>query len=162
MPLYYTTFPTPAGRFSLAVDEAGVITATAFGGKSALAARADGGPLVRDDRRTRRARTRVRAYFARGLPKVDLPVAKSGTAFQGRVWAALRKIPFGQTRTYGEIAAAIGSPKAVRAVGGACGANPVCLIIPCHRVIGANGSLTGFAFGEATKRRLLKHEGSLI
>ncbi len=159
---YYTTFATPAGRFSIAVDEAGVITGTAFGGRSALAARAKGGPLVRDDRRTAPVTKQVRAYFAGRLTKFDLSLAKAGTAFQGRVWSALRKIPFGRTRSYGQIAAAIGSPKAVRAVGSACGANPICLIVPCHRVIGANGSLTGFAFGEATKRHLLALESGPV
>ena len=115
MPHYYTTFSTAAGRFSIAVDDKGVVTATAFGGRSALAARAGDGALARDDRRTARARAQVRAYFAGKRDRFDLPVAKAGTAFQGRVWAALRKVPFGQTRSYGQIAAVIGSPWDTRA-----------------------------------------------
>ena len=74
------------------------------------------------------------------------------------IWTALRRIPFGETQSYGEIAAAIGRPGAARAVGRANGTNPVCVVVPCHRVIGADGSLTGFAFGETTKRRLLALE----
>ena len=85
-----------------------------------------------------------------------MPLAPAGTAFQQRVWKALLRIPFGRTRSYGEIARELRS--SARAVGRANSTNPVCLIVPCHRVIGADGSLTGFAFGEDLKRRLLEHE----
>jgi methylated-DNA-[protein]-cysteine S-methyltransferase len=159
MNTYYTTFATPLGRFSIAVDEAGSVVAAAFGGAAALAGRAVAGTLVGDPVRTGTARAQVEAYFAGRERTFDLPLAARGTPFQRRVWTALRAIPFGRTATYGEVAEAIGSRKAVRAVGGACGANPICVIVPCHRVIGADGSLTGFAFGEDTKRRLLRHEG---
>jgi methylated-DNA-[protein]-cysteine S-methyltransferase len=77
------------------------------------------------------------------------------------VWAALATIPFGETRSYGQIAAALGNPGASRAIGRANATNPICLFVPCHRVIGADGSLTGFAFGEDIKRQLLAHEGVL-
>jgi AraC family transcriptional regulator of adaptative response/methylated-DNA-[protein]-cysteine methyltransferase len=89
----------------------------------------------------------------------ETPLDIAGTPFQQRVWEQLRAIPAGETRSYAEIAAAIGQPKAARAVGGANGANPVAVIIPCHRVIAANGSLGGYAWGEAIKRELLRREG---
>lgn len=92
-----------------------------------------------------------------GLP-VNLPLDIRGTAFQQRVWDALRKIPCGKTATYAEIAAAIGSPKAIRAVGTACGANPVSVLIPCHRVVKTDGSLSGYHWGVERKRELLKRE----
>lgn len=99
------------------------------------------------------------AYFAGERTRFDLPLAMEGTDFQRRVWAQLLAIPFGETRTYGEIARAIGSPNAVRAVGAANGRNPLSIVAPCHRVIGGNGSLTGFAGGLEAKRYLLAHEG---
>lgn len=89
----------------------------------------------------------------------DLTLAPSGTDFQKRVWQALYKIPFGETRSYGDIARAIDNPKGVRAVGLANGKNPIPIIVPCHRVIGANGTLTGFGGGLPTKKWLLEHEG---
>lgn len=88
----------------------------------------------------------------------DLPMRLVGTAFQSQVWNALRTIPYGETRTYGEIAAQIGHPKASRAVGAACGKNPILLLVPCHRVVGHNGSLTGFAAGLELKQMLLNLE----
>lgn len=88
----------------------------------------------------------------------DLPLAQFGTPFQQQVWAELRRIPFGQTRTYAQVAAAIGRPAAVRAVGAANGQNPIAVIVPCHRVIGASGQLVGYAGGLELKRRLLEHE----
>lgn len=101
------------------------------------------------------------AYFSGDLAALDsLPVACVGTDFQRRVWRALREIPCGATATYGELAAHIGNPKAVRAVGLANGANPVGIVVPCHRVIGADGSLTGFGGGLERKRWLLAHEGA--
>jgi methylated-DNA-[protein]-cysteine S-methyltransferase len=104
---------------------------------------------------------RLAAYFAGDLRALDaIPVDTGGTRFQQRVWTALRAIPPGATRSYGELARAIGAPRAVRAVGAANGANPVALIVPCHRVIGADGRLTGYAGGLERKRWLLAHEGA--
>lgn len=101
----------------------------------------------------------VRAYFAGELQALDsVPVDSGGTVFQQRVWAALRQIPAGTTRTYGQIAAMIGSPTAARAVGLANALNPVSLAIPCHRVIGSSGALTGYGGGIERKRWLLEHE----
>ncbi|MGN0451191.1 MAG: methylated-DNA--[protein]-cysteine S-methyltransferase [Acutalibacteraceae bacterium] len=85
----------------------------------------------------------------------DFPIAPKGTDFQKKVWTVLRKIPYGETKTYGEIAAYIGNPRAARAVGNACNKNPLLLAVPCHRVLGADGSLTGFAAGIEIKKHLL-------
>ena len=98
------------------------------------------------------------AYFARDLKEFDLPLTAHGTPFQEQVWAALRTIPYGQTWTYGELAAALGRPSAVRAVGLANGRNPLSVVVPCHRVVGAGGSLTGYGGGLAAKAWLLDHE----
>ncbi len=98
-------------------------------------------------------------YFAGDLDAIaDLPTAANGTAFQLSVWAALRQIPVGETVSYGALAARIGRPKAVRAVGLANGANPIAIVVPCHRVIGADASLTGYGGGLHRKRWLLAHE----
>lgn len=108
------------------------------------------------------ARDGVEAYFAGDLTAIDrLPVANGGTDFQRQVWAALRTIPAGQTCSYGQLAAAIDRPKAVRALGLANGANPIGIVVPCHRVIGANAALTGYGSGIARKRWLLDHEAGL-
>jgi methylated-DNA-[protein]-cysteine S-methyltransferase len=98
------------------------------------------------------------AYFAGRLQVFELPLAARGTEFQQQVWQALTRIPYGQTRCYADIADTIGNPKAVRAVGAANGRNPLAIIVPCHRVIGRNGSLTGYAGGLAIKQFLLNLE----
>jgi methylated-DNA-[protein]-cysteine S-methyltransferase len=101
----------------------------------------------------------LRAYFDGDLAAIDgLPVAASGTAFQTAVWRALRDIPRGETRSYSQLARQIGHPSAVRAVGLANGSNPIGVVVPCHRVIGADGSLTGYGGGIERKRWLLEHE----
>jgi len=105
-------------------------------------------------------RSQLDGYFAGRRQRFDLPLAPSGTAFQRKVLEALQAIPYGETRSYKEVAAAIGKPRAVRAVGGANGRNPIPIIIPCHRVIGSDGSLTGFGGGLAAKRALLALEGN--
>lgn len=104
----------------------------------------------------------VRAYFAGAIDALEgLPVETRGTAFEIEVWQALRRIPPGHTWSYRDLANAIGRPKAVRAVGAANGKNPVSLVLPCHRVIGADGSLTGYGGGLERKAWLLRHEGAL-
>ena len=100
------------------------------------------------------------AYFRGELTEFDLPVAAAGTPFQQRVWAALQQIPYGETRSYGEVATDIGNPAACRAVGAANGRNPVSIVVPCHRVVGSTGQLTGYAGGLTTKEQLLAHERS--
>jgi methylated-DNA-[protein]-cysteine S-methyltransferase len=106
---------------------------------------------------TRRA---LRSYFAGKLQAIDaIPVETGGTAFQGNVWRALRRIPAGTTLSYGRLARRLECPLAVRAVGFANGSNPVCIVVPCHRLVGADGSLTGYGGGLERKRWLLEHEG---
>lgn len=100
----------------------------------------------------------IQSYFAGERTDFELPLEPEGTSFQKRVWQALRRIPYGQTRSYAEIAREIGSPKGFRAVGAANGRNPLPVIVPCHRVIGADGSLTGFGGGLPVKRILLEME----
>ena len=101
----------------------------------------------------------LKEYFAGTRNEFNLPLEPAGTEFQKKVWRALREIPFGQTRSYLDLAKSIGSAKAVRAVGAANGKNPLSIVVPCHRVVGANGALTGFAGGLEVKAKLLAHEG---
>ncbi len=156
-----TTFSTPVGPFSCALDATGAVVATALGDLAALRTRLPAGCHLLDHKRAGSSvRKQVAEYFAGERRRFDLRLAAAGTPFQQRVWAELTTIPFGETRSYREIAIALGRPTAARAVGRANATNPICLIVPCHRVIGADGSLTGFAFGEAIKRRLLDHEQS--
>jgi methylated-DNA-[protein]-cysteine S-methyltransferase len=108
------------------------------------------------------ARRQLVAYFAGRLRAFDLPLAPNGTEFQRRVWTELTKIPFGATISYARLARRVSNAAAVRAVGAANGRNPIPIIVPCHRVIGSDGSLTGFGGGLARKQWLLKHEGGQI
>ena len=107
------------------------------------------------------ATKQLKAYFSGRSKTLDFAVSTDGTAFQEAVWSQIAKLEFGETATYAEIAEAIGNPKAVRAVGGAVGANPVPLVVGCHRVLGSGGAITGYSGGEGlpTKHWLLKHEG---
>lgn len=102
------------------------------------------------------------AYFAGVLTRFDLPLAPAGSEFQQRVWAALQEIPYGQTESYGKLAARVGSPGGARAVGLANGKNPISIIIPCHRVVGADGSLTGYGGGLDRKKQLLDLETRVV
>lgn len=104
------------------------------------------------------ANKQLTEYFAKRRKNFELPLEPEGTEFQKRVWTALQTIPYGETRSYGEIAAQIGSPKACRAIGGANNKNPIMIFIPCHRVIGADGSLTGFGGGLPAKKYMLDLE----
>lgn len=114
----------------------------------------------RDDAALNPVRQQLMAYFAGELKDFDLPMRGRGTAFQETVWTALRDIPYGETISYGELARRIGQPTAARAVGLANGQNPISIIVPCHRVIGANGTLTGYGGGLPRKKWLLAHEAS--
>ncbi|HVI00310.1 MAG TPA: methylated-DNA--[protein]-cysteine S-methyltransferase, partial [Enhygromyxa sp.] len=109
----------------------------------------------------RKAAVQLEQWFAGERQAFDLPLAAAGTGFQRTVWSALQAIPFGQTRSYGQLAIDLGRPQASRAVGAANGRNPIPIVVPCHRVIGQDGSLTGYAGGLAAKRWLLAHEGVL-
>ena len=118
-----------------------------------------GSDWLRNDTCLAQVVAQLEHYFSGELREFDLELAPRGTDFQRKVWAALAKIPFGETWNYAQLAREVGNPKAARAVGAANGANPIPIIIPCHRVIGADGSLTGFGGGLPTKRWLLAHEG---
>ena len=158
---------TPVGEVLLVTDGEGAVRALDFDDHEArmnrLLARHAPGAVAREGRGPEAVRSAVEAWFSGDLSALDgLKVRTGGTAFQRTVWAALRTIPTGETRSYGQLAASIGRPKAVRAAGLANGQNPVAVIVPCHRVIGANGTLTGYAGGLERKRWLLRHEGVVI
>lgn len=116
----------------------------------------------RNDAHFRDTIRQLKAYFAGDLQQFDVPLAGQGTEFQKRVWDALRKVPYGETATYGDIAKAIGSPTASRAVGMANGRNPISIIVPCHRIIGTSGKLVGYGGGLHRKTALLKLEGIAV
>lgn len=116
---------------------------------------------LRESPLLRQAAAEVKEYLAGERVAFSVPVKAQGTKFQEAVWAALQKIPFGETRSYGEIAREVGSPKGARAVGMACNRNPILLMIPCHRVVGSTGKLVGFACGLPMKQKLLQLEGRI-
>lgn len=138
---------SPVGALTL-VEEDGKITGLHFGGSAAN----DTSPVLD------KAEAQLHEYFAGTRQCFDLPLAPAGTPFQRAVWDALCDIPYGETRTYAQIAAAVGNPKACRAVGMANNRNPIAILIPCHRVIGADGRLTGYAGGLDVKKALLALE----
>lgn len=156
--------PSPLGDLYLATDERGVLRALWFaadddGARRLLRARYDAIPLAPGVAPDLIRRALV-AYFEGELVALArIPWAAAGTEFQQRVWTALTAIPAGATMTYGALAAGIGRPKAVRAVGAANGANPISVVVPCHRLVGATGALTGYGGGLERKRWLLAHEG---
>lgn len=157
---------TPLGEALLVVDADGAVRALDFADYEErmmrLLTRHYGRFVLTPGAAPQGVRDAVSAYFAGAVTALDgLTVRTAGTDFQRSVWAALRAIPAGQIRSYGQLATAIGSPKAVRAAGLANGQNPIAVIVPCHRVIGANGTLTGYAGGLERKRWLLAHEGAL-
>jgi methylated-DNA-[protein]-cysteine S-methyltransferase len=122
----------------------------------------DGCVTLRSGHAPTELRARMEDYFAGGLSAIDdIEVLTAGTDFQREVWSALRSIPAGEVRSYGELAGILERPRAVRAVGLANGANPINVVVPCHRVIGSNKSLTGYGGGLERKRWLLQHEGAL-
>ena len=156
--LAYGTFDSPVGPLLVAGNAKG-LHLIRFPSES----RAKPPPAHwrRDDRHFADAFRQLAAYFAGDLTRFDLPLYFAGTAFQNEVWAALRDIPFGETVSYGALASRIGRPTASRAVGGANGANPLPIVVPCHRVIGSDKSLTGFGGGNEIKKFLLDHERRL-
>jgi methylated-DNA-[protein]-cysteine S-methyltransferase len=164
MTYYTTTLESPCGPLLCVVDEAGAVVRIEFGKgrdsqKITKKMRAHGIEVVEDPTRTAGLSRQLAEYFAGERREFDLTLAPEGTPFERSVWDELRRIPFGETRSYGEIARAIGRPSASRAVGRANGANPIPIVVPCHRVIGADGSLTGFGGGLEAKSRLLEIEG---
>lgn len=159
MNIHYTRIDSPIGPLLLAASDAGM-HAIEFPDARHPVRRGDdwvesGHPLLD------RARQQLDEYFAGERRRFDLPLAPQGTPFQRQVWETLATIGYGQTLSYGQLAARIGRPSASRAVGAANGRNPIPIVLPCHRVIGANGSLTGFGGGLPTKQFLLRLEGGL-
>ncbi len=153
----YLTTPQPVGQLEIIASEKGLVAV-----------------LWRDDERwdfrhskleanviTEQTEQQLKEYFAGDRRDFDLPLDLRGTDFQKMVWESLATIPFGETVSYAEQAARLGRPTAVRAVASANGSNPVSIILPCHRVVGSNGKLTGYAGGLAAKRFLLEHEGAI-
>jgi methylated-DNA-[protein]-cysteine S-methyltransferase len=150
-----STFESPVGRLTLVSDGAALV---------ALYLPAATPPPLPDpsaDAVLEAAVAQLGEYFGGGRREFTLPLCPRGTAFQRAVWSALREIPHGATTSYGAIAARVGRPRAVRAVGAANGRNPLAIVIPCHRIIGSDGGLTGYGGGLPTKRWLLAHERGL-
>jgi len=153
--MYYTHMQSPIGPLLLAADESGIRQILFVNG---------GRPPEPDDAWREdpaflaEAVHQLESYFAGKLESFDLPLAPKGTPFQQKVWRKLCEIPYGRTISYGELAARIGNPKASRAVGLANGSNPIAIVIPCHRVIGSNGKLTGYGGGLPAKEKLLALE----
>jgi methylated-DNA-[protein]-cysteine S-methyltransferase len=154
-PIFYQTHPSPLGNLLLTSD--GRALTGLHMDASRHPPRRDG-DWVSAEEPFEEARRQLDEYFARRRSRFDLELAPRGTAFQRQVWAALQEIPYGETRSYRDIARQLGSPKAVRAVGGANGRNPIAVVIPCHRVIAADGSLGGYGGGLDRKRLLLELE----
>lgn len=152
--LYFGAYDFPLGKM-LILCEGGAVVGVHFWD----------GALTQPERRsplTDAAAAELAAYFAGQRERFDLPLCPYGSLFQRAVWTQLQRIPYGQARTYGQIAKYVGKPGAARAVGAACNRNPIAIMIPCHRVVGADGSLIGYAGGLQRKKRLLELEGCLV
>jgi methylated-DNA-[protein]-cysteine S-methyltransferase len=155
---YFTTVPSPVGELIVAGDGEAV-TGVGFAARGARRGFVVEDGWVEAAAPLADVTGQLAAYFAGGLREFDLDLRPAGTAFQRRVWEAVAAIPYGATTTYGELAALLGRPSAARAVGAANGANPLAIVIPCHRVLGADRSLTGYGGGLDAKRFLLGLEG---
>ena len=159
-PLYYTRYPSPIGTMLLAATEKGLACL-----QFSILDPPTRGPLaafewIESIERTAPYSAELDEYFAGTRKEFTLPLDMRGTEFQKACWSALVQIPFGQTRSYAEIARQIGRPTAIRAVGSANHDNPVAVVVPCHRVVGTSGKLTGYAGGLQAKRQLLELEGA--
>lgn len=153
--ILYSTLKSPIGELTLTTDG---ISVTGLYMRNQAHGPGRTRSWKRDDAALKKPLAQLAAYFAGELRDFDLPLAARGTPFQQRVWRALCDIPYGETISYGELARRIGQPAAARAAGLANGRNPISIVVPCHRVIGANGSLTGYGGGLERKRWLLAHE----
>jgi methylated-DNA-[protein]-cysteine S-methyltransferase len=161
----HDTMPSPVGMLLLVASDAGLVAIRFERNRHGGDLRQSSVPLTHASTAAAGiladARAQLDEYFAGTRVAFDLPLELRGTSFQQRVWSALRTIPFGHTTSYAELARRTGDVKAVRAVGAANGRNPIPLVVPCHRVIGADGSLVGFGGGLERKQWLLQHEGAL-
>ena len=165
MRIGYTIVDSPLGRLLVGATDHGV-SSVCLGDSDATLERAlheeyPAAEIARGGSHLTKYVEAIIGYLKGQEPHLDLPVDIQATAFRRRVWEALRAIPYGQTRSYGQIAASIGEPKAARAVGQACGANPVCLVIPCHRAVRNDGVTGGYRWGSARKQQLLAKEKAL-
>jgi methylated-DNA-[protein]-cysteine S-methyltransferase len=151
----FTTVATPLGPLHVAAH-GGAVVALTLASPDPAWRRDDEAPSLAE------ARAQLSEFFAGERRAFDLPLALGGTPWQRRVWDAVAAIPFGETRTYASVAASLGRPGASRAVGHANGRNPACIVVPCHRVVGSDGSLTGYAYGLDAKRALLELEGASL
>jgi len=164
MPTAFAHLPTPIGELLLTASDS-ALTGVLFPGPVPPVREPEGGE---DDGSgpagalLARAREQLTEYFAGTRTTFDLPLEAAGSLFERRVWGALRTIPYGTTVSYSELARRLGDVRATRAVGAANGKNPIPIIVPCHRVVGAHGELTGFGGGLDRKRWLLEHEGALM
>jgi methylated-DNA-[protein]-cysteine S-methyltransferase len=155
----YTTMKSPIGPLHLVGDEGGLRLVHFATGRRPKSPQRD---WIEDKAPFKETIRQLNAYFEGKLQEFDVPLVLDGTAFQLLVWRNLRKIPYGETVSYGQLARRIGSPDAARAVGLANGSNPIPIIIPCHRVIGSNGDLTGFGGGLPVKKKLLALESKQL
>lgn len=151
MSLFHNTISSPIGPLTTVVDDTGAVTSIHFGEYEPSGSHRSPG-------RTTAVDSQLAEYFAGDRKSFDLQLNPKGTEFQKRVWAQLVAIPFGETRSYGQLAATLGNPGASRAVGRANATNPIAIVVPCHRVIGTNGTLTGYAGGLSMKEALLDLE----
>jgi methylated-DNA-[protein]-cysteine S-methyltransferase len=158
-PIRYTVVPSPVGPLLLARDERALCALQFAAGPRPAEPRRD---WIRNDEAFGDVTRQLREYFEGGRRAFEIALAPQGTAFQRSVWTELCRIPYGGTISYAKLATRIGNPRAVRAVGLANGANPIAIVIPCHRVIGANGTLTGYGGGLGTKRHLLDLERTAL
>lgn len=155
---FYQIYPSAFGDIAIAADEGGLVALQFV--RAEQPARLGGDWLRQANSVTDAAAEQLAEYFAGTRREFDLPLNPQGTDFQRGVWEELRRIPYGETRSYRAQADALGNPRAIRAVARANGANPIAVVVPCHRVIGADGSLTGYAGGLDLKARLLTLEGA--
>ncbi|SEK70978.1 methylated-DNA-[protein]-cysteine S-methyltransferase [Colwellia chukchiensis] len=154
--MYYYIYQSPLGEIALTANDNGLTSLAFQQGKSPISLSG----LCLAEAKFTQVIQQLNEYFAGERKRFQLALDPKGTSFQKQVWQALTNIPCGETKSYGWIAKSINNAKAVRAVGTANGANPIALIVPCHRVIGSNGKLTGYAGGLALKAKLLMHEGA--
>jgi len=157
--VYYTTFESPVGQLLLAGDSSALRSVSFESSRRAVPPKPG---WKHSESEFVQVIQQLRAYFGGELKEFDVSLSMEGTEFQLRVWNALRAIPYGETISYAQLAEKIGNPKAVRAVGLANGSNPIPIIVPCHRVIGSDGSLTGFGGGLSTKQKLLELENKQL